>query len=151
MLKRLSFCCAVMLLCWSTAHAQQKSCPDAVARQAEAEAGTQHTWAALLQYYHQFGSCFGPKVDDADAEEGTSDAIQHLLADHWNTLPQLRQIIRKHPGFGDFVGLDATMNADAVAKIKSDATHRCPRGMHKFCKKLIWQANEAATESKEVR
>lgn len=146
MIRRLCLLCGLVLLALNTVHAQQKPCTDAVAQQAEDQADTQQTWDELYSYYRQFGRCFGPEVEDADAEEGTSDAIEHLLADHWDTLPRLRQILRKDPAFAQFIGLDATMDMDNVAKIKADAIHHCPLGMHEFCKRLIEDANEAIGE-----
>ena len=121
--------------------AQQKPCTEAERRQVEAEADELRSWDALYKSYRKYRYC-----DDVDAQEGYSESIARILADHWETLPRLAKLIEHDSSFGKFVGLDATMDMKDVAKIRNNALHRCPAGLEKLCAKLKKDADEAIAE-----
>jgi hypothetical protein len=139
--------CTLSLLACCTAGAQRKQCTPAEYRQVESEAVTLRTWDAVFKSYRHFKHC----VNDADAEEGYSESIARILTDHWETLPRLAQLIRIDSEFGAFVGLDATMDMDDVAKIKDNALHHCPAGLGIICTKLSKDADTAIAEDAAVR
>jgi len=125
---------------------QQKPCTNAEHLQVEKEAVTLRTWDSLYRSYKRYGHC-----DDVDASEGYSESIARILADHWETLPRLGELIQKDKSFGRFVGLDATMDMGDVAKIKELATTRCPPGLESLCSKLKHDADEAIAEDASAR
>ena len=121
--------------------AQSKPCSPAEQLQVENEAVNLRTWDSLYRSYKRFGHC-----DDVDAAEGYSESIARILADHWETLPRLAELIQKDRSFGRFVGLDATMDIHDVAKIKRLAAAHCPAGLEKLCTKLKNNADDAIAE-----
>jgi hypothetical protein len=123
------------------AHSQRKPCTKAEQSQAETEADTLRSWDALYKSYRLYGRC-----DNALAAEGYSESIARILVDHWNTLPKLAELIRKDKGFGEFVGLDTTMNMKDVAAAKQNATRHCPAGLAGLCSKLAKDADAAIAE-----
>jgi hypothetical protein len=127
--------------------AQEKSCPEADIKRIEIEAVTLRTWDALYNSYRTYKNC----NDNAEADEGYSESIARILADHWSTLPRLAQLIDKDKSFARFVGLDATMDMRDVAKIRQNAITRCPVGLTKLCAKLKMDAEEAIAEDSTFR
>ncbi len=141
---------AVCFLVCGVAHAQHKPpCTPAEYRQVEDEAVTLRTWDALYKSYRQYKHCWD-HADDVDADEGYSESIARILADHWETLPRLAQLIAKDRGFGNFVGLDATMDMKDVAKIKNNALRHCPAGLSGLCSKLKKDADWAIAEDDDA-
>jgi hypothetical protein len=122
-------------------YCQQKPCTEAERLQVEKEAVTLRTWDALYKSYRKFRHC-----DDVDAQEGYSESEARILADRWETLPRLAQLIDVDKSFGRFVGLDATMDMKDVAKIRVNAVKRCPAGLARICSKLKKDADEAIAE-----
>jgi len=123
------------------AHSQRKPCTRAEQLQAETEADTLRSWDALYKSYRLYGRC-----DNAAAAEGYSESMARILVDHWNTLPRLAELIREDKGFGDFVGLDATMNMKDVDAVKQNAKRHCPAGLAGLCNKLAKDADAAIAE-----
>ena len=147
-MRRLAFTlCALSVLACCTAPAPRKQCTPAEHNQVENEADTLRTWNALYKAYRHFKHC----MDDVDAEEGYSESIARILADRWETLPRLAQLIREDREFGAFVGLDATMDMNDVAKIRDRALHNCPAGLSGICTKLRKDADAAIAEDAAVR
>ena len=126
--------------------AQQKPCPKSDQLRVEKEAVTLRSWDDLYKSYLRYKHC-----DDVDAQEGYSESIARILADHWDTLPRLAQLIRKNTSFGSFVVLNATMNMDDVAKIRANAVEHCPTGLGKLCAKLKKDADEAIAEDASAK
>jgi len=124
------------------ASTQQRPCNNTDRDQVEKAADTLRTWDALYLSYRQFRHC----MDNVDAQEGYSESIAHILADHWQTLPRLADLIKKDRKFGDFVGLNATMSMDDVRKIKGNSIRHCPRGLSALCAKLKKDADSAIAE-----
>ena len=105
------------------------------------------TWNEIYSYYRLYSRC-----DLVDAEEGSSDAVAHLLANHWETLHQVTQLIAKDKGFRRFViySVSSVDSMTDVQKIREDAIHRCPAGLHQLCKDLRTEADEAIEEDASV-
>jgi hypothetical protein len=139
--------CALGVLSCCTAYAQVKPCTPAEQDQVGKEADSFRTWDALYKSFRQFKHC----TNNAEAEEGYSESKARILADHWETLPRLAQLIREDREFGTFVGLDATMDMNDVAKIRDRALHNCPAGLSWICTKLRKDADAAIAEDAAVR
>jgi hypothetical protein len=131
----------LVMIIAAPAFSQSRPCTKAEHVQMENEAVTLRTWDSLYQSYKRYGHC-----DDVDAAEGYSESIARILADHWETLPRLAELIQKDGGFGRFVGLNATMDMQDVAKIKGLATAHCPAGLEKLCSKLKRDAGDAIAD-----
>jgi hypothetical protein len=131
---------ASVVLC-TFGHAQHKPCTPAQRLEAEKEAMTLRSWDALYKSYQRYGHC-----SDVDAAEGYSESVARILADNWDTLPRLSQLIERDREFEKFVGLDATMSMKDVAKIKDSAVQHCPKGLKNLCNKLRDQADSAIAE-----
>jgi hypothetical protein len=140
---------AVVLLCVPIAasvFSQSKPCTPSEHAQVENEAVNLRTWDSLYRSYRRYAHC-----EDVDAAEGYSESIARILADHWETLPRLAELIQKDRSFGRFVGLNGTMDMGDVAKIKGLATDQCPAGLEKLCTKLKHDADEAIAEDAAAR
>lgn len=127
-------------------YSQSKPCTPAEHAQVENEAVNLRTWDSLYASYKKYGHC-----EDVDAAEGYSESIARILADHWETLPRLAELIQKDRSFGQFVGLNCTMDMGDVAKIKGLATAHCPEGLEKICTKLKHDADEAIAEDSATK
>src|SRR5436309_3306206 len=143
---KILICVTLILATVLAAPAQKKSCSNSEREQVEKEAVTLRTWDALYQSFRQFRDC----MDDADAQEGYSESVARILADHCEMLPRLTYLIKKDSQFGNFVGLDATMSMADVRKIKEDAIHHCPRDLSALCTKLKRDADSAIAEDAAV-
>jgi hypothetical protein len=146
--KHVLFVICVVALC--NAQAQQKPCTQAEQDQVEKEATSLRTWDALYKSYRHFKHCWN-YANDVDADEGYSESIARILADHWETLPRLAQLINRDKGFGKFVGLDGTMDMDDVKRIRDKAQRHCPAGLSGLCAKLKRDADEAVAENDAAR
>jgi len=131
----------LMVLIAVPVFSQSRPCTDAEDQQVEKEAVTLRTWDSLYKSYKRYGHC-----DDVDAAEGYSESIARILADHWETLPHLAQLIQHDEAFGRFVGLDGTMNVNDLTKIKRLSTAHCPVGLKELCAKLRHDADNALAE-----
>jgi hypothetical protein len=141
---------AIYVLICCNAQAQQKPCTQAEQDQVGKEAGSLRTWDALYKSYRQFRHCWN-HADNVEADEGYSESIARILADHWETLPRLAQLIKSDAGFGRFVGLDATMDMDDLARIRENALSRCPASQLRLCAKLKKDADNAIADDSAAR
>jgi hypothetical protein len=120
-------------------------CGEVEHRQVAKEADTLRSWDDLHKSYRRYRHC-----EDIEAAEGYSESIARILADHWETLPRLKQLVDQDRAFGDFVRLDATMDMKDVAKIRGFARNRCPTGFNALCLKLEKQADETIAENRSL-
>lgn len=139
--------CAAYVFACCTAQAQQKPCTPAEQDQVGKEADSFRTWDALYKSYKQFKHC----RNNAEAEEGYSESKARILADHWETLPRLAELIKIDSEFGTFVGLDSTMRMDDVTRIRENALHHCPAGLSVLCTKLRKDAESAIADDAAVK
>ncbi len=123
--------------------AQQRPCTTAEAQRADLQADTLRSWEALYKSYKHYGHC-----DDGAIAEGYSESVARILVDHWNTLFQLVALGNKDAKFLRFVfsHVDATLDTGDLGKIKTDATTRCPSGLHGACAQLKKNAESALKE-----
>jgi hypothetical protein len=121
-------------------YAQKRPCTDAEARRALDEAEMPRSWDALYRSYGLYRQC-----DDGAIGEGYSESVARILADHWDTLPQLDRLATRDPRFRRFVvkHLDATLNMDDVEAVRKKAATQCPTGLRTLCNDLAKQANAA--------
>jgi hypothetical protein len=124
-----------------SAETPKRICSEAEQMQVEKEAVTLRSWDAFYKSYRRYRHC-----DDVSAAEGYSESIARILADHWRTLPRLKQLIDRDKAFGNFVTINASMNIEDVAKIRDYATNRCPAGLTALCAKLKRQTDNAIAE-----
>jgi hypothetical protein len=114
-------------------YGQQRTCTGAEARRAEAEAVTLRAWDGLYRSYKLYRQC-----DDGAIAEGYSESVARILVDHWDTLPQLARLAKEDAEFRRFVmgHVDATLNTDDIAKIRTHAKTKCPAGLRAICTDL---------------
>jgi len=129
---------AMSLCVWLSTHrsdAQTPRCSPRTIDHLESEAGNIRDWAKLRTFFHQYNAC---KIDDADIGEGISDAVAHLLAQHWETLPAAALLFQQDPPFEKFAlaGLNATDSSDDLERIERLATENCPTSLHGLCQNI---------------
>lgn len=132
---------ALVMLIAVPVTSQSKPCTRTELLQVEKEAVTLRTWDSLYKSYKRYGHC-----DDVEAAEGYSESIARVLADHWETLPRLAELIEQDRSFESFVTLNATMDMTDVKKIKGLATAHCPAGLDELCAKLRHDADDAIAD-----
>jgi hypothetical protein len=125
--------------------AQQKPCTESEYRNMETEASQLRNWNAAYNYHRHYKRC----EFDADAAEGYSESVARILVDHWETLPRLRELMRRDKTFR--IGLDATMDMNDITKIRQNAIQKCPTGLRDLCAKLRKSADEAIAEDAYTR
>lgn len=97
---------------------------------AETEASTIKTWSALFVSYELYRHC-----DDGAISEGYSNSVATLLAVHWDQFDSLLPLVRKHPGFQNFIlrHVDETMTSDQGKTIEASVKQRCPVEGRQLC------------------
>jgi hypothetical protein len=123
---------------------QQHPCTEADGKHALDEADSLRTWDALYKSYRSYRAC-----DDGAIAEGYSESVVRILADHWNTLPQLDMLGKRDAKFRRFVirHVDATLNTDDVVLVKREAKTACPAGLSNLCIDLAKQADSALKDA----
>ena len=93
------------------------------------------SWPQLAAFYRRYSGC---KIDDADVQEGVSDSIARLLANHWETLPQASRLFNRDPAFEKFAlsGINITDSTDDLNRIDELAKEHCPAGLNALCAKI---------------
>jgi hypothetical protein len=89
--------------------------------------------------FGRYGQC-----DDGGAAEAWSDFVATLLAEHWETLPDLHALTAAHPAFKKFVlrHLDETLNLDQAEAIGRNARDHCPANARALCDRILRRLNE---------
>ena len=116
------------------------ACSQKDADMAENMVDTLDTWVKIDTFFKNFKQC-----DDGSIAEGLSEAVARLLADHWNTLPDLSRLIKHDPPLKLFitVHIDTTINDIDLKKIRDSSSTACPNNLTLLCSDL----NNAATRS----
>lgn len=116
---------------------QERLCTQAVLQRADMAVDTLNSWDRIYDWYKKLRNC-----DQGAPAEGVSEAVARNLVDRWETLPRLGELA-KNVGFRHFVlkHLDATLNADDLKKISTNATERCPTNLHSLCHGLRVRAD----------
>src|SRR6185437_12853213 len=129
---------------WQPAHAASTSqCTDARGLAAEAATDTLTSWQTIYSVYERYHSC-----DDGGVAEGYSNGVVHLLATHWNKLPTLDALAKKHPPFREFVlsHIDATADTDELQEIVAFSKSQCRPSLTTLCKAIGRAAASAVQE-----
>jgi hypothetical protein len=105
MIRPLGLSLAVVLSACGFGYAENRACPVSAEKQAMTEADTLRSWDALYKSYTLYQKC-----DDGAIADGYSESVARVLADHWDTLPQLAELAKNDPKFLRFVlrHVDAT-------------------------------------------
>lgn len=130
---------AALALTW-TPLAQGKTCSERDAIAADAMVDHVDSWSKVNTVFTRYGHC-----DDGGIAEGNSEAIARLLVDHWQTLPQLEALVRRHPALKAFVlrHIDTTLDTGDLSKIETLSLSSCPTGMGSLCRELGAAASHA--------
>jgi hypothetical protein len=131
--RRLVFATFTLLVAsYVQAGAPAATCAESQTEAADAAVDTLDSWQAVAAYRAKFEQC-----DDGSLAEGSAEAIARLLADHWNTLPDLSRLIAKTPMLRPFVlrHINSTLDTSDLGKIEQNAS-RCPSGLNTLCKDI---------------
>ena len=126
----------------ATIHA--KECTQLILDEADKNAGDFKSWENVYIYSKKYDNCIG-----SDTQESVSEGIVRMLADKWDQLSDLKNIIKKDKRFKIFViyGIDSTVSGDDLLKIHNLATKHCPKNSKMLCRKI---GNEALRAYKEM-
>lgn len=125
--------------------AAAKKCTDQEWRQADTQLNKLNNWAAVENYYTQYKQC-----DDGYLAEGSADSITYLMAEKWQTLPELNNLIkRKGPKFEQFTldHISEITGQDRLKKLQTLSSHSCPKGLKPLCGKINKAAINANNNS----
>ena len=134
-----------MFLCAATVEA--KECSDADARAAETGVDSLKTWSSIHSAFKQYGHC-----DDGGIAEGWTEAIVHLLASNWKSLPQAAAFTEKDKSFRRFFlkHIDATADTDEIKTIGKLAQSQCPAKLTELCTYIHGSVNRALGQLQNV-
>ena len=101
------------------------------------EAGSLKSWAALHKSFVKFGHC-----DDGAIAEGYSESVTNLLAEHWESLPELARLADRDNGFSRFVlrHINETVPPERLERIANNAQKRCPKRLSTLCGQIARSA-----------
>jgi hypothetical protein len=135
-----------LLIAWLLAFtvaatAQARTCTPKDAEAADAAVDHLDNWGDIDNNFRKFGHC-----DDGSIAEGNSEGVARLLVDKWQTLPQLADLIKRHPRLKAYVlhHIDTTLNTDDLTRIVELATTACPAKGEPLCADLKKAAARAA-------
>jgi len=134
--------CLVLLLVLAVAvTAEARTCTPKDAEAADAAVDHLDTWADVYDDFRRYGHC-----DDGSIAEGNSEGVARLLVDSWQTLPQLADLVKRHPSFRDYVlrHIDTTLDTGDLDRIADLATTACPESSKALCASLKAAATKAA-------
>jgi len=115
-----------------------KECTREEAMAAENIAARLPDWKQIYGAFERFAHC-----DDGAIAEGFTESVVHLLATHWETLPQVASYERKNAAFRNFVlrHINDTADTSELKRIARLASTQCPRGHDVLCSAI----SQAAT------
>ena len=114
---------------------QTQACSQKTIDSLEDESGAIRTWPQLADFYRRYRGC---RLDDASVEQGYSDSVARLLANHWETLPQAATLFAQNPTLEKFAlaGINITDSTDDLNRIDGLAEKHCPTGLSSLCSKI---------------
>jgi hypothetical protein len=130
---------AVLLCIQNISHAQSADkCSSSDAVLAETIASSLRTAEELHRSFVQFKHC-----DDGGLAEGYSESVARLLADHWDKLNELHELVRNDVAFRKFVirHIDETISCEDTKTIHVNATQKCPKRLKEFCAEIASASN----------
>ena len=110
---------------------------------AESIAARLPDWKQIYGAFERFSHC-----DDGAIAEGFTEPVVHLLAKHWETLPQVASLQSKNAAFRTFVlpHINDTANTSELKRIARLARTQCPNRHGVLCSAV----SQAATGDKHV-
>lgn len=128
----------------STCSAASTDCSEKEAQAAGNATDSMKSWTSIYSGFKHFGKC-----DDGGIAQGFTDAVVHLLASKWSSLPKVAVFVRKDPEFYKFFlrHIDASADTDELKKIYSFAQSECPVSLQNLCAAIKSEAEHAIGES----
>lgn len=121
--------------------AVERDCTMALAQEAEGVAGRSFMldWDGMYAAFLKYRVC-----DDGAIAGGFSDGVVRLLANKWELLPRLQELVIEDNEFRTFVfrHIDATTDPDDLTKILSNVQN-CPQGYEHFCDQIRTETERA--------
>lgn len=115
----------------TTAQAASDACPLEMEMAAMDVAGSSHRldWDGMYEAFLTYRTC-----DDGAIAEGFSDGIVRNLANRWESLPRLRDLVERDDAFLSFVfrHINATTDPRDLRRILLSLTN-CPDGHQPIC------------------
>ena len=120
-----------------------KECTREEAMAAEDIAARLPDWKQIYGAFERFAHC-----DDGAIAEGFTESVVHLLATHWETLPQVASFENKNAAFRNFVlrHINDTADTSELKRVARLARTQCPRGHGMLCS-AIFQAATGGTHA----
>ena len=111
------------------AAAQDKACPPADEKKAEAAIDRVVNWDLLYKSWQEYRHC-----DKGSVGEGFTEALMRLIVD-WKQVDVLAKQVEANREYRDFVHrhIDSPAAKGDVDSIYSRATKSCPKGLDSFC------------------
>jgi hypothetical protein len=121
-----------------------QDCSDIDAQAAGSAKGSMKTWSDIYSGFQHYGHC-----DDGGIAEGFSEAVVHLMASQWDSLPQAATLAKKDPSFRVFllIHIDATADTNELRKIEKFSQFQCAAQLREFCTAIQASAKQAVSES----
>ena len=119
----------------SKSFAGKKGCTEEEAQKAEAQTDSLKSWEAVYDFYRNYAHCH-----DGGVEEGVSNAVAKLLANHWELFPAFVEAAANDKEFEKYVlhHVNATIDWEHDApKIHENAQSHCPSSLARLCKSLL--------------
>jgi hypothetical protein len=115
-----------------------KECAREEAMAAEDSAARLTDWKQIYGAFERFSHC-----DDGAIAEGFTESVVHLLATHWETLPQVASFESRNAAFRNFVlrHINDTADTSELKRIARLARTQCPSGHSVLCSAI----SQAAT------
>lgn len=143
MLVRILFLFIAFLVA-TTCSAATNDCSEIEAQAADNATDSMKSWTSIYSGFKRYGKC-----DDGGIAEGFTEAVVHLLASKWNTLPKVAVLVKKDHKFYKFFlrHIDASADTDELKKIYSFTQSQCPVNLKKLCAAIGSEAEQAIYES----
>lgn len=134
----------IAFLVATTFSAATDNCFEADAQTAGNATDSMKSWTSIYSGFKRFWNC-----DDGGIAEGFTEAVVHLLASKWSSLPTVSVLIKKDPKFYKFFlrHIDASADTDELKKIYSLAQSECPINLQKLCLAIQSKTQQAIGES----
>ena len=125
----------IVFACIGTAaHAASNACPREMEMAAMDVSGSSHRldWEGMYEAFQTYRTC-----DDGSIGAGFSDGVVRILANRWESLPQLQDLVEKDDAFRTFVfrHINATTDPRDLKRILLNLTD-CPDGYQPLCERI---------------
>lgn len=105
------------------------------------------SWEQLHQQFKRYSHC-----DDGAIGEGFSESVTLLLADRWQDIRQLGEILSRDSAFRKFVirHINETVPVERLNRIIENANKLCPRSLRGLCRDIETTAKKSAQAEMKV-